>query len=180
LSDADIATVIASGAGLVWCPASNLKVLGQTLTPKRLRALFAVGRLTLGTDSRLSGSRDLLDELRVASAHSDFSARELLHLSTVYACRVLRVAPERDDRIIIRRRSQDPFRDLLQLQRHQLRAVVRNGEPLIADPDFEEWFARRQIPCTQVSLDGHLKLCASAMLSPFGTPQADLEPGLLL
>ena len=63
LSDADVASVIASGAGLVWCPASNLRLLGQTVRPERLRLLFAAGRLTLGTDSRLSGSRDLLEEL---------------------------------------------------------------------------------------------------------------------
>lgn len=180
MSDADIARVVTSGASLVWCPSSNLKVLGRTVTPERLRALFAVGRLALGTDSRLSGSRDLLDELRVAAAHSDLSARELLQLSSAHARRVLRVAPGRDDLIIIRRRSQDPFRDLLQLRRHELRAVIRNGEPLIADLDFEEWFARRQIPCIQVRLDGHSKLCASAMLSPLGAPQVDLEPGLLL
>jgi len=180
LSDADIARVIASGAALVWCPSSNLTILGRTVAPERLRALFALGRLTLGTDSRLSGARDLLEEMRVAAAHSNFSARELLLLSSVQARRVLRTAPEHDDRIIIRRNGPDPFRDLLQLQRHELRAVIRNGEPLIADPDFEAWFVRRQIPFTQVWLDGCPKLCASAMLAPLSSPQIELEPGLLL
>jgi Amidohydrolase family len=179
LSDADVASVIASGAGLVWCPSSNLRLLGRTVSPGRLRALFEAGRLTIGTDSRLSGSRDLLEELRVAADHSDFSARELLQMATENARRILRAAPVRDDVILFRSRSDNPFNDALQMKRHELRAVIRHGEPLIADPDFEEWFERRSIPCTRISLDGHSKLCASALLAPQGLTRPGLEPGLL-
>ena len=178
MNDRDIQSVIASGAALVWCPSSNLTLLGRTVTPQRLRALFAVGRLTLGTDSRLSGARDLLAELRVAAMYSDFSARELLQLVTVHARRLLRTAPARDDIIIFRSRSADPFRDALQLARHELRAVVRNGAPLIADPDFKDWFVKRSIAYTAVSLDGRPKLCASSLLSSHGARAATLEPGL--
>jgi hypothetical protein len=180
LSDEDVAQIIARGASLVWCPASNLTVLGRTVDPLHLRSLFAAGLLALGTDSRLSGARDLLDELRVGAQCSDFSARELVQLVTVHARRLLRTAPARDDVVIFRRRSADPFQDLMLLRRHELRAVIRNGEPLIADLDFEEWFTRRSIACVQVLLDGQPKLCAKAMLSPHGRPQAALESGLVL
>jgi cytosine/adenosine deaminase-related metal-dependent hydrolase len=180
LNDEDVSQIIARGASVVWCPASNLRVLGRTVDPQRLRLLFAAGHLTLGTDSRLSGARDLLDELRIAAQFSDFSARELLQLVTVDARRVLRAGPARDDVIIYRRSSSDPFQDLMRLTRHELRAVVRNGEPLIADLDFEEWFARRSVACVQVRLDGQPKLCAAAMLAPYGVPQSQLEPGLIL
>jgi hypothetical protein len=180
LNEADVAAVIAHGAGLVWCPSSNLTLLGCSLSAGRLRSLFEAQRLSLGTDSRLSGSRDLLDELRVAAAHSDFSARELLQLVTVHARRLLRAAPARDDVILFRSRSGDPFADLLQLSRCDLRVVTRDGEPLIADPDFEEWFVKRQIPFTEVRLDGQPKLCASVMLWPQGKPQTEIEPGMRL
>jgi hypothetical protein len=179
LSNADIARVIGSGAAMVWCPSSNLSVLGTTVTLQRLRTLHSAGRLTLGTDSRLSGARDLLGELQVAADYSDFSPRELLQLVTSNARRLLRADPARDDIIVFRSRSADPFRDFLQLGRHQLRAVVRNGEPLIADPDFEDWFAQRSIPCTGVVLDGHPKLCANVMLAPNGRPRTQMEPGLM-
>ena len=178
LSDTDIVRVIGSGAAVVWCPSSNLSVLGRTVTPYRLRTLHSAGRLTLGTDSRLSGAVDLLDELRVAAEHSDFSPRELAQLVTSSARRLLRAQPARDDIIVFRSRSADPFRDFLQLGRRDLRAVVRNGAPVIADPDFEDWFAQRNIPCTRVALDGQPKLCASATLSPDGTPPTQMEPGL--
>ncbi len=110
-------------------------MLGRTIAPHRLRLLFAAGRLALGTDSRLTGARDLLAELEVAQAHSDFSPREVLQLVTVQARRLLRITT--DDCIIVRNRHADPFCSLKGLQRAQLRAVVRNGEPFITDPDFK-------------------------------------------
>lgn len=178
LRDSDIEQIVQKRAALVWCPASNLRILGQTLTPRRLRQLFDAGCLTMGTDSRLSGARDLLDELRTARAHSDFTARELLQLVTVHAARVLRVPHAAQDGLIIRERN-DPFEDLLQTSRHQLRAVIRNGRPLLTDPDFESWFDHCGVPCTRIELDGQPKLCASAVLKPLQA-NPTIEPGMIV
>jgi len=53
----------ASGAGLVWCPSSNLFLFGRTAP----RELLAEGvDVLLGSDSLLTGDGDLLDELRLA------------------------------------------------------------------------------------------------------------------
>jgi cytosine/adenosine deaminase-related metal-dependent hydrolase len=70
LDEEDTERLLSLGAGLVWCPTSNLKILGRTLDPRRR---VDAGRLALGTDSRLSGSRDLLDELRAARDASDLT-----------------------------------------------------------------------------------------------------------
>jgi cytosine/adenosine deaminase-related metal-dependent hydrolase len=177
LDDADITQIMRAGAGVIWCPSSNLSMLGQTIKPHRLRALFDAGRLALGTDSRLTGSRDLLAELAVAAAHSDFSPRELLQLVTRQARRLLR-AHLSDDRIIVRDDAADPFLGFGALQRAQLRAVVRNGEPLITDPDFEDWFAALDLPCTAVTLDGQPKLCRTDVLRLEGSASWVHEPGL--
>lgn len=177
LSDADVTRVIESGAALVWCPASNLAILGRTLSSANLRRLFKAGRLALGTDSRLSGTPDLLEELKVAAAHNTFSARELLQLVTLCGRRLLRVAAD-NDLLIVRTRAADPCNDLLPLKRADVRAVVRDGEPLIADPDFEEWFEQRAIGYRVIELDGRPKLCARAMLGPEGASSAVPEPGL--
>src|SRR6185312_7934937 len=88
LSDADLTRVMEAGAALVWCPSSNLSILGQTLRSERLRRLFEAGRLALGTDSRLSGALDLLEEIKVAAAHSDFSPIELAQLVTLFGRRI--------------------------------------------------------------------------------------------
>jgi len=178
LCDADIAQVIAYRAAVVWCPASNLRILGRTLSVRSLRRLFDAGCLALGTDSRLSGSRDLLQELQLAKAHSDFSARELLELATVRARRVLRTPPAREDCIVIRTDGRDPAEALLKMSRHQLRAVIRDGRPLLTDPDLHHWFVEHGIACMEVRLDGHPKLCASEALAPLQGPWRDLEQGL--
>lgn len=55
----------ASGAALVWCPSSNRFLFGATAP----RELLAEGiDVLLGSDSRLTGDGDLLDELRYARA----------------------------------------------------------------------------------------------------------------
>jgi cytosine/adenosine deaminase-related metal-dependent hydrolase len=163
----------------VWCPSSNLSLLGQTIAPHRLRALFAADCLALGTDSRLTGARDLLAELQVAAAHSDFTPQELLQLATGRARRMLRTA-HGNDWIIIRAGSAGPCRALHGLARAQLRAVVRHGEPFITDPDFRDWFDAHRIPFAAVLLDGQPKLCRSDALAPEGSSASIPEPGFTL
>jgi cytosine/adenosine deaminase-related metal-dependent hydrolase len=177
LDDADVADIVRAGAAVVWCPSSNLALLGRTIAPHRLRALFDAGRLALGTDSRLTGVRDLLEELQVAAAHSDFSPCELLQLMTGRALRLLPTGAA-EDFIIIRIGESEPLGGFRGLKRAQLRAVIRNGEPLIADPDFEDWFTALAIPCTELWLDGEPKLCHRGALGPCPAVIRELEPGL--
>ena len=141
----DVERIIVRGAAVVWCPSSNLSLLGTTLSPGRL---FEAGRLALGTDARVSGSRDLLEELRVAAAHSRLAPRDLLRLVTADAARVLAmpevggVAPgQRADSAILRDDGRDPAVQVLALARADLRAIVRDGKPAIGDPDLAGWFA---------------------------------------
>lgn len=180
LTEEDIERVIACGAGVIWCPGSNIALLGRTLNPRRL---FDAGRLALGTDSRLSGADDLLDELRIAAAHSDLTPFELLALVTDAGSRLLALPEvgglepgQAADLLIVRDCGNDPYRTLLTLKRADIRAVVRNGKPAIADPDFADWFAAGGIETVAVRLDGRPKLCARALLGPPGS--AALEPGL--
>lgn len=179
LSDADVARIASVGAFVVWCPASNVAMLGRTLRP---RALLDAGRLALGTDSRLTGARDLLDELRVARAHGDATPAELLRLVTADASRALRLpsrgglAPgQHADCVILRDDGGDPREALLRAARTDLRAVVRDGVPLVADPDFADWFARCGVDVVPVRLDGRPKLAARHVVPP---DVVALEPGL--
>jgi cytosine/adenosine deaminase-related metal-dependent hydrolase len=55
-----------SGAALVWCPTSNEFLFGRTASPQLLDGGCDV---ILGSDSRLTGRGDLLDELRAARAY---------------------------------------------------------------------------------------------------------------
>jgi cytosine/adenosine deaminase-related metal-dependent hydrolase len=181
LREPDIERVIAAGAAVVWCPASNLALLGQTLDPRRL---CAAGRLALGSDSRLSGARDLLEELRGAVDRYELSSAQWLSLVTTRAANILRMpahghlAPgARADLVIVEDRGGDPVRNLIGIERSQIRAVVRDGVPRIADTDFAEWFAMAGVETVPVMLDGKPKLLAKALAEP---ALMALEPGLEL
>ena len=181
LRERDIDRVIASGAAVVWCPGSNHALLGKSLDPRRL---CAAGRLALGSDSRLSGARDLLEEMRGIAARRELNPRQLLGLVTTQAARILRLpaggslasgAPA--DLVIVEDRGGDERCGLVGIERSQIRAVARNGVPRIADPDFAEWFAVAGMEAVPVTLDGKPKLLARPLAEP---SLVALEPGLEL
>ncbi|HVI56756.1 MAG TPA: amidohydrolase family protein [Luteibacter sp.] len=170
MDEADIERVIARGAAVVWCPGSNHALLGRTLDPRRLHA---AGRLALGSDSRLSGRRDLLDELGAVSASGELSNTALLSLVTTDAARIFRLglrgslapgAPA--DLLIVRDRDGLAADSLVGVSRGDIRAVVRGGVPRVADPDFAEWFAAAGVDAVPATLDGRPKLIARSLVDP--------------
>lgn len=179
LGPRDIERVIATGAAVVWCPGSNRALLGRTLDPRRL---CHAGRLLLGSDSRLSGERDLLDELRLALDRYGLTPTQLLGLVTRDTARILRLAGRgrlspgaHADLLVVEDRGGDPTRSLLGLARSDIRAIVRDGLPRIADPDFADWFAAFGIDTVPVTLDGRPKLIDRRLADD---ALLALEPGL--
>jgi cytosine/adenosine deaminase-related metal-dependent hydrolase len=179
LGEQDIDRVIANGAAVVWCPTSNYNLLRQSLDPHRL---MAAGRLALGSDSRLSGARDLLEELRAVTERCDLDDRLALELVTTQAARILRLAARgtlmpgaHADLVIVEDCGGGEAASLVGIERGRIRAVVRAGVPRVADPDFAEWFAAAGIEAVPVMLDGKPKLLASDLAEP---ALLALEPGL--
>ncbi|WP_426688579.1 amidohydrolase family protein [Rhodanobacter ginsengiterrae] len=181
MREQDIDRVIACGAAVVWCPTSNRNLLGQSLDPRRL---CAAGRLALGSDSRLSGARDLLDEMSGIAARGELRAEQLLGLVTSQSARILRLpssgslaAGASADLLIVEDRGGNERCGLVGIERSQIRAVVRHGVPRIADPDFAEWFAVAGMETVPVTLDGKPKLLARPLAE---AALVALEPGLEL
>ncbi len=181
LRERDIDRVIASGAAVVWCPGSNHALLGRSLDPRRL---CDAGRLALGSDSRLSGARDLLDEMRDVVVRAELDPRRLLGLATTHAARILRMLSRGTlahgasaDLVIVEDQGGDEARSLVGIERSRIRAVVRDGVPRIADPDFAEWFTAAGVETVPVTLDGKPKLLALPLADP---ALIALEPGLEL
>lgn len=179
LGEAGVAHVIERGAAVVWCPASNRRVLGATLDP---RALLAVGRLALGSDSRLSGASDLLAELGVARESAGLEHEELLRLVTTDAAAVLG-RPDAGhlstgavaDVVVVRDEGGDPAGALTDLPRARLRAVVLGGVPRVADADLRPWLEAAGVPVRHVLLDGVPKVVDARL---FTEEASALEPGL--
>jgi cytosine/adenosine deaminase-related metal-dependent hydrolase len=53
-----------SGAGLIWCPSSNIFLFGKTLSREEIRGF---PKVAIGNDSPLTADGDLLDEVQCAS-----------------------------------------------------------------------------------------------------------------
>ncbi|CAM0999799.1 Amidohydrolase [Rhodanobacter sp. Root179] len=181
LGEQDIDRVIERDAAVVWCPTSNRNLLGRSLDPRRL---CAAGRLALGSDSRLSGARDLLDEMRGIAVRGELGPDQLLGLVTSHAARILRLpssgslaAGTPADLVIVEDRGGDERCGLVGLGRSEIRAVVRHGVPRIADPDFAEWFDVAGMETVPVTLDGKPKLLAKPLAE---AALVALEPGLEL
>jgi cytosine/adenosine deaminase-related metal-dependent hydrolase len=166
-------------AALVWCPASNFFLLDATAVVAEFSASH---RLALGSDSRLTGERDLLDEARVALANGQISPAALLRAVTVDAARILRLddvgALEpglRADLIVLPSTFTSAEAALGMLRRVDLRAVMRDGEFQIADPDFAR-FMRNPVA---VTLDSQPKWIAQNLAAQVSHASIR-EPGLVL
>ncbi len=153
-----------AAAGLIWCPASNLRLFGQTA---QVCDLIAHGRVALGTDSRLSGSRDLLEELRIAGECSGLDEPILESLVTHVSARLLRL-PDRGELKI------GALADLLILPagmrvsmatRADIRLVMLDGRVRYGDAVYAQ-LASPQPDWVEVSVDGRPKIldCAIAAL----------------
>jgi cytosine/adenosine deaminase-related metal-dependent hydrolase len=91
LDQAQRARLMTAGGALIWCPSSNMRLFGKTA---QVTDLASNRRVALGTDSRLSGARDLLDELRLAASLSGLDDDTLEGLVTHVSATLLRL-PDR-------------------------------------------------------------------------------------
>ncbi|MGH9337062.1 MAG: amidohydrolase family protein, partial [Vicinamibacteria bacterium] len=176
------------GAGLVWCPSSNLFLLGQTAAVREFLHCAPASRdwIALGTDSRLSGSRDLLDEIREARRISNLAAAELLRMVTTNAARLLRLPAAGRlarglpaDLLVIPRLASDPADALLAARRDQVQLVALGGRPAIAAPQLSKVFAARRVRTESVKLDGKDRILARRLARAIRSCPI-LEPGLEL
>jgi cytosine/adenosine deaminase-related metal-dependent hydrolase len=91
LDQAQRARLRTAGGALIWCPSSNIRLFGKTA---QVADLISSHRVALGTDSRLSGSRDLLDEMRFAAGLVGLDEETLEGLVTHVSATLLRL-PDR-------------------------------------------------------------------------------------
>ncbi|HEY3839632.1 MAG TPA: amidohydrolase family protein, partial [Bryobacteraceae bacterium] len=86
LDNEGVALVRKCGGSLIWCPSSNLFVLGRTLAAGVLRSGIPIA---LGSDSGLTADGDLRDEMRVARRSVDCQA--VYRMVTAAPRRMLRI-----------------------------------------------------------------------------------------
>jgi cytosine/adenosine deaminase-related metal-dependent hydrolase len=170
-----------AAAGLIWCPSSNLHLFGKTA---EVAELAAQGRVALGTDSRLSGARDLLDELRIAGKLGVLDDSSLEALVTRDGARLLRLrdrgelrAGARADILILPARTR-----LTAASRADVRLVMIDGIVRYGDKDCAQRAAPRaqwseiRVDGTAKILDRHIaQLLSQARISEVGLEPANLS-----
>jgi cytosine/adenosine deaminase-related metal-dependent hydrolase len=169
--------LVQAGAGLVWCPGSNEHLFGRTLD---VVALNGLPRLALGSDSRISGERDLLAELALARRLTQWSEDRLESLVTERAAALLGLL----DRGVL---APGRLADVLVLpgalplsgaSRADVRLVLVGGMPRYADPELAAAFGPAS-GLAPLQIDGRPKYLAQALLTALQCSVLT-EPGLAL
>jgi cytosine/adenosine deaminase-related metal-dependent hydrolase len=165
-----------ASAGLIWCPSSNLHLFGATAD---VAALTAEGRVALGTDSRLTGARDLLEELRIASEQAPLTSKALQSIVTRDAARLLRLT----DYGLVRGAHADLLvlpsgTRLERCRRAEVRLVMVGGIAVYGDPDLTHALAPPE-HWVEVGVDGRPKALARFIADRLLSLEA-AEPGLEL
>jgi cytosine/adenosine deaminase-related metal-dependent hydrolase len=157
--------VIRAGAGLVWCPSSNQFLFDRTAD---VRAFDDADRLALGSDSRLSGEGDLLDELKAAHATRQLSAEGLARTVTIGAAQLLRrsdsgrlVVGARADLAILRPLASCPYDALVSATRSDIRLTLIDGKPYVGEPSLAAAFTAAGVTSMPAWVDGAPRRVAS-------------------
>ena len=130
-----------AGAGLVWCPSSNVFLFGRTLSAREIRG---VRRVAIGSDSPLTAQGDLLDELRFAHEISELSTKELYQSATTRPVELLRLkngeggirAGAWADLIAVRDTGRSPCDTLAGLSFEDIELVVIGGRVQLASMEM--------------------------------------------
>jgi cytosine/adenosine deaminase-related metal-dependent hydrolase len=110
LTSATLVLMRERGATLIWCPTSNLSMLGRTVSRAVLRSGIP---MALATDSAISAPVDLLDEIAVASKYVGPDAA--YEMVTSVPARILKIAEaqRKGDWIAVRSETCNPVEALL-------------------------------------------------------------------
>jgi hypothetical protein len=155
--------VVRCGAGLVWCPASNDFLFGRTAPVRAFLDSSAAAHthVCLGSDSRVTGARDLLDELRAALSLSAVTPSELLRMVTTAPARLLRL-PDAGrlgegtpaDMVIVPAKKDAVAEALIDTSRADIALVTIAGRPMIGAPSFAPVFRARRTSARPIVVDG--------------------------
>jgi cytosine/adenosine deaminase-related metal-dependent hydrolase len=141
LSDEDIATMAARRCGMIWCPSSNLYLFGRTAPIEKMTGVIPVA---LGSDSALTGSLSLFDEMRVASRAKNIDTPALIGFVTSTPSRMLRTNKgvirrgAAADLLMYEAGNLDPFETVLALSARKIRCLWKNGHPIFGDIEFAD------------------------------------------
>ena len=173
LTPGDFQAMAAAGTALVWSPRSNLELYGTTANVAA--ALDAGVEIALAPDWALTGSSNMLDELKVAARWSRehlggrLTDRQLVDMATSVAAHIVGIDDEvgaiqvglRADLLVLGGDHDDALRAVIDADAGDVRLVLIDGVPLYGERRFlERFWARRDLE--DIALPGATKALATA------------------
>ncbi len=174
-SDQDIAILRKNRVNVVWCPVSNLYMFGATTQIKKL--LDQGINVVLGTDSPMSGSVNIFEEIFVAKSYykntysEDISDRLLLEMVTTKAAQTM-CLPDRGsievgkmaDLLVVNGSKSNPYGSFTQMGFEDIMLVMIGGRPVYADGIFIDLFETLDIPYHKVKIASCKKIIEGDIL----------------
>jgi 5-methylthioadenosine/S-adenosylhomocysteine deaminase len=190
LDGPDFLAMAATGTALVWSPRSNIELYGQTTNV--MAAIDAGVEVALAPDWAITGSSNMLDELRFA-AHWNrrhlggrLSDRQLFDMVTSVPARITGVDDQvgtiraglRADLVVIEGRHHDPYAAIVEASAEDVQLILIDGVPLYGDRTLMEHFWDRRA-LEKIRLPGGVKALATpAAAVVAGDVASRLRPAL--
>ena len=172
LGPADFQLMAATGTALVWSPRSNLELYGTTTNITA--ALDAGVEIALAPDWAISGSSNMLDELKVASKWNRehlggrLSNRQLIDMVTYTAAHAVGIDDEvgsirpglRADLLVVSGRNVETLKSVVDATPEDIQLVVIGGVPMYGARKLMEPFWERS-DLETISIFGSTKVLAT-------------------
>lgn len=146
LGDAEFEAIAAAGASIVWSPRSNMELYGETTA-----IAMTLDRnipMALAPDWSLTGSANLLEEMRYAADWSRANVgelltdRQLVEMATAVPAAIAGIADKvgsiqigmHADLLVIRGSRKNPYRAVVHARPSDVRLVTVNGVPAYGTP----------------------------------------------
>ncbi|HTQ96272.1 MAG TPA: methyltransferase domain-containing protein [Candidatus Acidoferrum sp.] len=176
----------ASGAGLVWCPSSNLFLFGRTLHEEQVRNHSNVA---LGSDSPLTANGDLLDEIGCAHLKLKARATDLYDYVIRQAAKMLRMKRVDGgfrvgglaDVVAVRDTGLTPAETLVSTKYQQVELVMVGGRIQLASEEIKRRLPEAQCAGLQpLSVDGAVRWIRAPLNRLFSETKKHLGEEILL
>ncbi len=175
LSDSDIDLLARNKCSVVWCPVSNLYMFEKTAPVKKL--LEKGVNVVLGTDSPMSGSINIFEEIEVAQKYYRKTYGETLDEKILFAMMTTNAArafkqPDLGslregalaDFILVDGDAGRPIQSVLDINYEKLMLSVIDGKPVYGDPAFVSFFEELDAGYQKVMVAGTKKIVSGDLL----------------
>lgn len=171
----DIDLIKKRNANVVWCADSNLYMYDKTTD---IGYLLEKGvNVSIGTDSPMSGSLNILEEMRTGKQFfqkeygKELQDKQIVRMVTSNPSKALRL--ERNgsleegnlaDLVLFAGKGGDPYSSVVSSKLRDVRLVVVEGSPVYGSAEYIDLFDKLDVRYQKVNIDGEDKLIVGDLL----------------